>query len=124
LFQDLIAERYTAERLRRIKQVLAQCGTHEIFPVAHGLFAASSSQEAGSVTGYQNVWVRDNVMVADSLRRRGNLAPAIACAQGLTQFFRKQMPRFREIIDNPARVLREYANRRPHIRFTAQTLGE
>jgi hypothetical protein len=89
-----------------------------------GCLRPSSSQAVDSATGYQNVWVRDNVTVADSLRRRGELAPAIACAQGLTRFFRKQMPRFREIIDDPVRVLREDANRRPHIRFTAQTLDE
>ena len=117
LLRHLIADSYTPESLGQIKQVLAEYRTHQILPVANGLFAASSSQAVDSVTGYQNVWVRDNVMVADSLRRRAELAPAIACAQGLTRFFQKQMPRFREIIDDPVRVLREDANRRPHIRF-------
>jgi phosphorylase kinase alpha/beta subunit len=92
--------------------------------VANGLFAASSSQTADSATGYQNVWIRDNIMVADSLRRRGEYEPAITCVHGLTRFFEKQLPRFREIIDDPVDVQREDANRRPHIRFTAQTLGE
>ncbi|MGB2636348.1 MAG: glycoside hydrolase family 15 protein [Candidatus Acidiferrum sp.] len=124
LLRHLIADTYTPESLGQIKQVLAEYRTHQILPVANGLFAASSSQAVDSATGYQNVWIRDNVMVADSLRRRGELAPAIACMQGLTRFFQKQMPRFREIIDDPVRVLREDANRRPHIRFTAQTLGE
>jgi GH15 family glucan-1,4-alpha-glucosidase len=124
LLRHLIADTYNPDSLGQIKRVLAEYRTHEILPVANGLFAASSSQAVDSVTGYQNVWVRDNVMVADSLRRRGELASAIACAQGLTRFFQKQMPRFREIVDAPVRVLREDANRRPHIRFTAQTLGE
>ena len=35
-----------------------------------------------------------------------------------------QVPRFREIIDDPVRVLKEDANRRPHIRFTAGNLSE
>jgi GH15 family glucan-1,4-alpha-glucosidase len=124
LLRHLIADTYTSESLGQIKRVLAEYRTHEILPVANGLFAASSSQAVDSVTGYQNVWVRDNVMVADSLRRRGELASAIASAEGFTRFFQKQMPRFREIVDDPVRVLREDANRRPHIRFTAQTLGE
>ena len=92
--------------------------------MAHGLYAASASQTPDSLTGYQNVWVRDNVMVANSLRLRGLPTPAITCMQGLTQFFEKQRPRFREIIDDPVRVLKEDANRRPHIRFTAQNLSE
>jgi hypothetical protein len=98
---------------------LAAKGSHEIRPVAYGLFAASGSQSPDSVTGYQNVWVRDNIMVANSFRERGVLEPAIACMSGLTKFFEKQKPRFSEIIDDPARVLKEDGNRRPHFRFTA-----
>jgi phosphorylase kinase alpha/beta subunit len=124
LLRHLIAENYTAESLGKIKEVLEAHGTHEIRPVANGLFAASSSQAGDSATGYQNVWIRDNIMVADSFWRRGQLAPVIQCIEGLTRFFERQLPRFREIREDPARVLREDANRRPHIRFTAQTLGE
>jgi Glycosyl hydrolases family 15 len=124
LFTDLISEHYTVELLAKIKAELNSSGTHEIQPVAYGLYAASASQAPNSVTGYQNVWVRDNVMVANSLRLRGLLTPAISCMQGLTQFFEKQRPRFREIIDDPVRALKEDPNRRPHIRFTAQNLSE
>ncbi len=123
-FTDLIAEHYTIESLAKIKKEMAARKTHEIVPVAHGLYAASGSQTPDSVTGYQNVWIRDNVMVANSLRLRGLTAPAVSCMSGLTQFFEKQRPRFREIIDDPVRVLKEDANRRPHIRFTAQNLSE
>lgn len=124
LLRRLISENYTSESLAKIKEVLATHRTHEILPVANGLFAASSSQPPDSVSGYQNVWVRDNIMVADSLLRCGHAALAIACMHGLTQFFSRQLPRFREIIADPARVLQENSNHRPHIRFTAQTLGE
>jgi GH15 family glucan-1,4-alpha-glucosidase len=124
LLRHLITENYTAESLEKIKEVLAAHRTLVVQPVANGLFAASSSQVADAVTGYQNVWIRDNIMVADSLRRRGDFAAAIACVQGLTRFFEKQLPRFREIIEDRARVLKEDVNRRPHIRFAAQTLGE
>src|ERR1700690_215478 len=95
-FTHLIAEHYTIESLAKIKEELAARKTHEIIPVAHGLFAASGSQTPDSVSGYQNVWIRDNVMVANSLRLRGLTAPAISCMNGLTQFFEKQRPRFRE----------------------------
>jgi len=122
LLRHLIVEHYTVESLQTIRRVLAQHHTHEIHPVAHGLFAASSSQSTESVTGYQNVWVRDNVIVANSFRLRGELAPAVGCMQGLTQFFATQMPRFREIIQDP--FLKSDPQRRPHIRFDARTLTE
>ncbi len=124
LFTYLIADDYTPESIAKIWEVVAAHGVHEIRPVAHGLYAASGSQMSDSVTGYQNVWVRDNIMVANSLRLRGATKPAIACMQGLTGFFQKQVPRFREIIDDLVRVLKEDANRRPHIRFTAEDLSE
>ena len=124
LLRHLISENYTPESLAKIKEVLNAARSHEIRPVANGLYAASPSQAQDSVTGYQNVWIRDNVMVANSFRLRGEFAAAIACVEGLTQFFEKQLPRFREIIEDPVRLLKEDANRRPHIRFTAQTLGE
>lgn len=124
LVQHLIAESYTPETLAKIKEELADHRSHEILPVANGLFAASSSQGTDALSGYQNVWVRDNVMVADSFRRRGDVTRAIGCIQGLTKFFTTQLPRFREIIDDPVRVLRKDVSRRPNIRFTAQTLRE
>src|SRR5271166_963632 len=124
LLQHLIAESYTPESLEQIKEVLTEYRTHEILPVANGLFAASSSQAPDAVSGYQNVWIRDNIMVADSFRRRGEFAQAIACMQGLTRFFATQLSRIREIVDEPVGQLRQAINRRPHIRFIAQTLGE
>jgi GH15 family glucan-1,4-alpha-glucosidase len=124
LLRHLIADTYTETSLSKIREVLAEHGSHRISPVANGLFAASSSQAPDSLTGYQNVWVRDNIMVADSFRRSGEFAPAVACIQGLTKFFATQLPRFRKIIADPKRVLHNDADDRPHIRFTAQTLAE
>jgi len=124
LLRPLIADSYTTKSISAIRKTLESHRTHEILPVAHGLFAASPSQSRDSATGYQNVWVRDNVMVANSLRLRGDTASAAACVHGMTQFLKTQLPRFREIIDDPGRVLKEDANRRPHIRFTAENLSE
>jgi GH15 family glucan-1,4-alpha-glucosidase len=124
LLRPLIADSYTPKTLSMVRKTLESQRTHEILPIARGLFAASPGQSPDSATGYQNVWVRDNVMVAYSLLLRGDTASAASCIRGITQFFKKQLPRFREIIDDPVRVLKEDANRRPHIRFTAQNLGE
>lgn len=124
LMKYLIADEHTAGSIAKIKELLEAHRSHEILPVANGLFAASSSQTPEAVTGYQNVWIRDNVMVANSFRLRGMLSTAIACMEGLTRFFEKERPRFLEIIRDPTRALKETVNRRPHIRFTAQTLEE
>jgi phosphorylase kinase alpha/beta subunit len=121
LLEYLIVEQYTPEILAKIRETLEAHGTHKISQAAHGLFAASAAE---SVTGYQNVWVRDNVLVANSFRLRGELAPVTACMQGLTQFFATQRPRFLGIINDTTRQLKEDVQRRPHIRFAAQTLGE
>jgi hypothetical protein len=124
LLKHLIADQYTEESLGKISEVLEAHRTHEIRPVANGLFAASAGVEVDSVTGYQNVWVRDNVMVANSFRLRGETTLAVECMRGLTRFFENELPRFRDIIEDRTRDLKETVNRRPHIRFTAQTLGE
>jgi GH15 family glucan-1,4-alpha-glucosidase len=124
LLHHLIKEKYTRQDLAAIKQTLDAHRAHEIAPVAHGLFAASPSQAGNSLTGYQNVWVRDNIIVANSFRLRGILRPAIACIQGLTRFFERQRVRFEEIISDKEQVLKVNVNRRPHIRFTAATLDE
>ncbi len=124
LLEHLIAEEYTRESLAKIKEVLAGYGSHEILPVANGLFAASGSHAADSETGYQNVWVRDNVLVANSFRARGESALAIDCVRGLTRFLATQEKRFREIIGDATGELKEVVNRRPHIRFAAETLRE
>jgi phosphorylase kinase alpha/beta subunit len=124
LLEHLLAEEYTRESFLNIKEVLAGHGSHEIQPVANGLFAASGSQAADSSTGYQNVWVRDNVLVANSFRVRGETAVAIGCVAGLARFLSTQDKRFREIIGDATGKLKEVRNRRPHIRFTAETLRE
>jgi GH15 family glucan-1,4-alpha-glucosidase len=124
LLTHLIHGDYTREQIAEIRKHLEAKGSYQIRPVAYGLFAASGSQLPDSATGYQNVWVRDNVMVANSFRERGILEVALACMNGLTKFFEKQKPRFREIADDRVGVLKEDANRRPHIRFTAQSLCE
>ncbi len=124
LLKHLIAEEYTEESLAKIKELLETYRTHEIRPVANGLFAASAGVGVDSVTGYQNVWVRDNVMVANSFRLRGQTTIAVECMQGLKRFFEKELPRFQDIIGDRTRELKESVQRRPHIRFTAQTLGE
>jgi GH15 family glucan-1,4-alpha-glucosidase len=124
LLQDLICVEYDLASLKKVKKWLEAHRTLEIRPAAHGLFAASSSQATDSATGYQNVWVRDCIMIANSFRLRGDSQTAIACVQGLTQYFHKHANRFHEIIGDFTRALKEDPQRRPHIRFAANSLNE
>jgi hypothetical protein len=124
LLRHLIVGESSRESFAKIEEILESHRIHEILPIARGLFTASPSQAPDSITGFQNVWIRDNVMVANSFRLRGQLAPAIACMKGLTLLLETQRPRFHDIIADVTGALKEDANRRPHIRFTAQSLGE
>jgi phosphorylase kinase alpha/beta subunit len=124
LLKDLIREEYTVDSLNIVKHWLDLRGTHEIRPTAHGLFSASSSQAADSHTGYQNVWIRDCVMIANSFRLRGETQVAVNCARGLTEYFHLHKNRFRDIIEDRSRTLKEDVQRRPHIRFSANALEE
>ena len=77
---------------------------------------------SASVTGYQNAWLRDNVMVAYSRLEAGDVDAAVACARGLMRFVETQAPRFAAIIARPS--LKEAVELRPRVRFEANTLQE
>jgi GH15 family glucan-1,4-alpha-glucosidase len=120
--ERLLRDKYTKQSLRPIKQWLTQHSTHRLVPNANGLFAATGGLDQGSVTGYQNAWIRDNAMIANSFRLRGKLDVAKATVRGLTTYFGKQRERFQRIIADPS--LKENVQERPHVRFDAATLGE
>jgi phosphorylase kinase alpha/beta subunit len=122
--KNLIGDGYSVASLAKVKKWLEAHGTHEINPIAHGLFSASSSQAADSTTGYQNVWIRDCIMIANSFRLRGNSQVAIDCVRGLTDYFRKHRKRFDDIIADKTGALKEDVQNRPHIRFSGNFLAE
>ena len=99
--QRLLKERYTRQSLKAVAGFLRRHRTHEIKSVAHGLFAATGELESSSVTGYQNAWVRDNIMIASSFYSRGQANVARATMEGLTSYFHKHLHRFRNVIKNP-----------------------
>jgi F420-0:gamma-glutamyl ligase len=72
-------------------------------PNANGIYPAAGGLDSTSVTGYQNAWLRDNVMVAYSRLEAGDVEAAVACARGLMRFVESQAPRFAAIIARPSR---------------------
>jgi phosphorylase kinase alpha/beta subunit len=63
------------------------------------------------------VWLRDNVMVANSFRLRGDVQPAKKTMLALTSLLRTQIDRFKAVIADPA--LKLNVQNRPHVRFNA-----
>jgi len=85
----------------------------------NGLFPAAIAHES---TGYQSIWVRDNIHVAHALNAVGKSGPACKAISTLTEYFTRHRDRFDQIISgqaSPAEVMK-----RPHIRFDGNTLGE
>jgi GH15 family glucan-1,4-alpha-glucosidase len=91
-------------------------------PNANGIYGAAGGLDSTSVTGYQNAWLRDNVMVAYSRLDAGDVEAAIACIRGLMRFMESQAPRFDAVIRTPS--LKETVGSRPHVRFEANSLRE
>ena len=110
------------DQLPALREKLARAKTLAVEPNANGIYAASASQAADATTGYQNAWLRDNVMVAFAKWMTGDAESAYRTAEGLGKFLATQTPRMQAIIRKPAK--KENVHQRPHVRFDAQTLGE
>jgi len=108
--------------LAGIEESLAGTGTLHIPQMDNGLFAATSGQGQNHASGYQNAWLRDNVMVAYSHWRCGDGDSALRTIRSLEEFLMKQQRRMRAIIDRPEE--KEDVRNRPHVRFEARTLSE
>lgn len=116
----LIKDRYRVEDVAELRRALADLGTLTFTRLESGLFAASPSDVP--MSGYDNVWVRDNVHVAYAHQLCGDLAVAVGVAQTLLAYFHKHRRRLQDVvvgIADPAQP----ANR-PHIRFDGRTLQE
>src|SRR5215831_17052201 len=108
--------------LPAIRERLERTRALEVEPNSCGIYAASASQSADSTTGYQNAWLRDNVMVAFSKWVRDDAESALRTAQGLGKFLSTQIGRMEAIIRHPRK--KEDVQVRPHVRFDAETLRE
>jgi GH15 family glucan-1,4-alpha-glucosidase len=115
-------ERYLAEDVTRLKRALDDHGTLRFVPLATGLFSASPLGGGSAQSGYDNVWVRDNVYVAYAHLVRGDVATAVGVARALLTFFQTYERKIVDVISgvtDPQNV----ANR-PHVRFDGRTLRE
>jgi phosphorylase kinase alpha/beta subunit len=110
------------QHLPALREKLMARQTLVVDPNEHGIYAASAGQGDLAASGYQNAWLRDNVMVAFSKWVCGDAESAMATARGLTAFMKTQAAKMERIIAKPKR--KEEVNERPHIRFNAKELRE
>lgn len=114
---------WTPGNLDRLKDLLGRAGTFD-FPAlpGTGLFPAAHLSARGRYTGYQNVWVRDNVHVAHALWRAGHNGKAERAVRSLLAFIDRHRWRIEAILSGLANP--DDPMQRPHVRFDGATLNE
>jgi len=108
--------------LELIKNTLEQKGTF-VFPLMDtGFFSAARLKNEAQYTGYDKVWVRDNIHIAHSLYQNGKILSAVKNLKALLAYFKKHKHRFENIINGKADP--QNPMHRPHIKFNGLTLEE
>lgn len=115
-----MAARYDASGLAAIRRLLEERGTLRFQALPNGLFPAATARARH--TGYQAVWVRDNVHIANALMETGDAAAAVRTVVSLAGHFERQAARFDAIIADPA--LASSPRNRPHVKFNGYPVGE
>jgi phosphorylase kinase alpha/beta subunit len=121
VLSGLLKESYSKADILEIRRFLHAKKTFDFVPLPNGLFAASSSDD-GRNTGYNKVWVRDNVYVAYAHFIIGEREIALRNVQGLLAFYMKHRFRFETIIDQGRRP--SSPMERPHVRFDGLGMKE
>src|SRR5207237_1157891 len=112
--------RYGAADVAAIAHALKEAGTLSLRPLATGLFPAASA--APEESGYDNVWVRDNVQVAHAQLVLGHGDGAARAIGAILRFWWGHRHRFDAIIAGD--VDPDDVMQRPHVRFDGATLRE
>ncbi|MCA9021237.1 MAG: phosphorylase kinase [Planctomycetaceae bacterium] len=118
-FRTLKKSIQTVSETEELVGFLEEQGTFSFPALENGLFPAAIAHES---TGYQSIWVRDNIHVAHALNAVGQSGPACKAISTLTEYFLKHRDRFDQIISGQAS--HREVMKRPHIRFDGNTLGE
>jgi len=118
-----IKDSYRIEDIERLWQFLTQQETLKFSPLENGLFSAASTGSSTEYTGYQAVWVRDNIHVAHALYLWGTPAEkqtAVRIVISLADFFVQELDAFKNAVNAGRAPKNQMA--RPHIRFNGKTL--
>ncbi|MEZ6057174.1 MAG: glycoside hydrolase family 15 protein [Planctomycetaceae bacterium] len=111
------------DELRQLISFLEAQGTFVFPQLPSGLFSAAASvAEEFGATGYQNVWVRDNVHVANAHLILGDRPAAAAVANAIMTFYVKHQSRLVDLLEG--RLDPSVPMHRPHIRFDGTSCTE
>ncbi len=111
------------DSVRALIGMLDQEGTFHFPRLQNGLFCASSATHSDiAETGYQNVWIRDNVHVAHAHLVLGDAFAASRNASAIMRFFTRHQSRLDRLLDGSLDPTP--AANRPHVRFNGATLDE
>ncbi len=119
---DLVKSDYSSAEIAAIEKLLRARGALDFNALPTGLFPASPVDRDSEYTGYEAVWVRDNVHVANALAVCGATTEASRCVESLERWFRSQRRRLDATIERGAAPADPME--RPHIRFNGKTLQE
>lgn len=117
-----ITDRYDLAMVKRLRRFLDEQGTFRFTPLRTHLFSAAAVTRSSVQSGYQHVWVRDNVHVSHAFYVTNRVRASIHIMSALMQFFTQHRHRFHDVIDG--RVNRADPMSRPHVRFNGVTLQE
>lgn len=117
-----MTDHYDPARLRQLRRFLERQGVFKMVPLRTHLFPAAVVTRSTSQSGYQHVWVRDNVHVSHALYVSGHVRAAAQTMSALMQFFARHRHRFEDIIQGRAKAADPMS--RPHVRFNGATLQE
>ena len=113
---DWIGLASTATDVDRIVAFLTEQGTFRFPALPNGLFSAAAGEgDDFALTGYANIWVRDNIHIAHAHWVIGETAAAVKTVRTLLDFYRKYQHRFTNIIEGRADASEPM--QRPHVRF-------
>ncbi|WP_437202952.1 glycoside hydrolase family 15 protein [Planctomicrobium sp. SH664] len=113
----------TRDACEDLIQFLTEQGTFRFPTVSSGLFSAAAAESSEfRLTGYQNVWTRDNCHIAHALWAIGEEKAAVRATEALLRFYTKYRHKFVQIINGGADP--DEPMNRPHIRFDGELLQE
>lgn len=111
-----------ASTWKQALESLRSWGTMELRAGPHGLFPAVPGGGRNEQSGYQSVWLRDNVHVAHALWRTGDRSSACRTLDALLEFQLRHRQQLDELL--AGRADPDDPMQRPHVRFRADTLTE
>lgn len=117
-----LRSRYSVSDVRERHAFLKAAGTLDFTPLPSGLHPAAAIDPGATLSGYENVWTRDNVYVALAQESAGERDAARRTIGALAAFYGAHRARMERIVSGEADP--GLPMNRPHVRFDGYALAE